>query len=405
MISKQTIKYSIESLKKRKSRSFFTILSIFLGIATIFIFVSFGWGLYNYTQDMIEGSASDKIIIREKGIGMGLSEDFSLSEEDLDVVKDSSGVEEVAGIMINAAKVENDEEEKNVFLMGFNPEKTKLIFSNFNAELSKGRELRKRESNKVILGYNYQVEDKIFSKKIKINDKLIVQGKKLRVVGFIDKIGNPQDDSNIYLTEKSYKNLYNKTKNEYDWVIARVSKGNIDSIEKTIEDIEDNLLDLKNVEKGEERFYVQSFKEMIESYSGALNIIIGFVILIAFISIIVSAVNTSNTMITSVLERTREIGIMKAIGAKNSEIFGIFLFESGFLGFIGGIIGILLGLGFTEIASIVLENLGWDFLSPYYNPWLFIGSLTFAVLTGAISGVIPAYKASKENPVDALRYE
>ena len=144
---------------------------------------------------------------------------------------------------------------------------------------------------------------------------------------------------------------------------------------------------------------------MIDSYASALKIIIGFVILIALISVVVSAVNTANTMITSVLERIKEIGIIKSIGARNSEIFTIFLFESGFLGFVAGALGVLLGYISTYIVGRVLESLGWGFLAPYYNIYLFIGCILFATITGAISGVWPAMNASKINPVDALRYE
>ena len=144
---------------------------------------------------------------------------------------------------------------------------------------------------------------------------------------------------------------------------------------------------------------------MIEAYTGVLNIIVSFVILIALISVFVSGINTANTMITSVLERYKEIGVLKSIGARNREIFGIFLFESAFLGFIAGVMGVLLGFILTSIAGSLLAGLGLSFLAPYYSPWLFIGCILFAVFTGAISGVIPAIRASKINPVDSLRYE
>ena len=110
-------------------------------------------------------------------------------------------------------------------------------------------------------------------------------------------------------------------------------------------------------------------------------------------------------MITSVLERVKEIGVMKAIGARNSEIFNMFLFESGLLGLISGTIGVIVGYLITDFAGNTLENLGWGFLSPFYSWELFAGLIFFATLTGAISGVIPAIKASKTNVVDALRYE
>ena len=131
----------------------------------------------------------------------------------------------------------------------------------------------------------------------------------------------------------------------------------------------------------------------------------GFVILIALISVLVSAINTANTMITSVLERYKEIGVLKAIGATNNEIFMIFLFESAFLGLVAGILGVLLGWFLSSVGGTILTNLGWGFLQPYYDYYLFGGCVLFAVVTGAVSGVLPAMKASRINIVNALRYE
>ena len=110
-------------------------------------------------------------------------------------------------------------------------------------------------------------------------------------------------------------------------------------------------------------------------------------------------------MITSVIERTKEIGVIKAVGAKNSELVKIFLFESATLGGIAGIIGVVVGYGVTSLAGSVLDSLGWGFLAPFYSWELFVGCILFATATGAISGVIPAIRASKVNTVDALRYE
>ena len=96
---------------------------------------------------------------------------------------------------------------------------------------------------------------------------------------------------------------------------------------------------------------------------------------------------------------------MKAIGARNSEITSIFLFESAFLGFVAGVLGVILGFAFTSLAKVILVSLGWSFLSPLYSVGLFAGCILFATVTGAISGIVPAIKASKINTVDALRYE
>ena len=269
-----------------------------------------------------------------------------------------------------------------------------------------GRALRSGDSGKVTLGYNYMLKDRIFPKAYEINSKINVQGLDLRIVGFYEKIGNPQDDSNIYITNDFANDLLGETgvdeELSYGMIIARADKENVDEVG---ERVEKSLRQERDLDEGKEDFTVQSYSDLLESFTVVLDIIIGFIILIAFISVIVSAVNTANTMITSVLERFKEIGVLKSIGARNSEIFKIFLFESGFLGFVAGCIGVLVGWGASNIGADILDNLGYGFLSPHYSWVLFLGLILFATFTGAIAGMIPAWRASKINAVDALRYE
>jgi len=111
-----------------------------------------------------------------------------------------------------------------------------------------------------------------------------------------------------------------------------------------------------------------------------------------------------NTMYTSVLERTKEIGIMKAIGARNSDILAIFLIESGILGLIGGVIGIALGYGIGKTAEFIAVSSGVTILKVSYSLELIVGALIFSFLIGAASGTFPAIEASRKNPVDSLRY-
>jgi len=112
-----------------------------------------------------------------------------------------------------------------------------------------------------------------------------------------------------------------------------------------------------------------------------------------------------NTMYTSVLERTKEIGIMKAVGAKNQDIFLIFLIESGLLGLAGGAIGIILGIGIGKgVEYVAALQLGSNFLQAVFGLPLILGALTFSFVIGAASGVLPAMQAAKLKPTDALRY-
>jgi len=401
MINTESVRYSLRNLKHRKGRSFLTVFSILVGITTIFIFLSFGMGLYNYTQSIASGSSANKVLIMAKGLGGATgTSSIQLTDSDIRAVKRAAGVEEVTGAYTQAVEVDFRNEKKYVFLVSYDPQ-IPILMESFNAKIGSGRMLNSGDTGDVVLGASYAVDGKIFKKGLEINDQIEINGTKLKVIGFLAPVGNPQDDSNIYTTNKYFEKLY-PSKTSYAEIVAQVDITNIDWV---IGNIERSLRSEREQKKGEEDFYVQSFQSLIESYSSALNIIIGFVVLIALISVLVSGINTANTMITSVLERFKEIGVLKAIGARNKEIFGIFLFESAFLGVLAGSFGVLLGYILTSVAGNILANLGWSFLAPYYSPWLFVGLILFAGITGAISGVLPARRASKINTVDALRYE
>ncbi len=401
MIGKESINYSLRNLRNRKLRSFFTIFSIFAGIATIFIFISFGAGLYKYVDDLSSSSSANKILIQSKGGFSGLDTTFALTEDDLKQVKSVGGVEDVTGVYFKSAEVEYDNKRIYTLLTAYDPQKP-LIMELFSVGVSQGRMLRNGDSKDVLLGYNYQIKDKIFSKPVKLNDKITINGVEFKVIGFLDEIGSPSDDAQVYITDSYIKQLYNNENLPYNWIIASVDVNNINKI---IENVEKKLRKSRNLEKGKEDFFVQSYNDLMEGYSTALNIVVAFIILIALISVLVSSINTANTMITSVLERVKEIGIIKSIGGRNSEIFGIFLFESSFLGFVAGVLGVLFGWGISSLGGAILKQLGYGFLQPYFPLELFLGCILFAVLTGAISGVIPAINAMRVNPVDALRYE
>lgn len=401
MISTESIKYSLNNLKQRKTRSFFTILSIFIGITTIFIFISYGLGLYDYANTFLSESSADKVIIQAKGSTGGIEGTFAFSEDELKAVQRVSGVYEATGAYSKAAQIESQNKMRYVFILGSDP-KSPLLEELSNLKIEKGRMLTPGEKGKIVLGYNYQIDNKIFPKGIELNGVIEVQGQKLRVVGYYEEVGNAQDDSNIYVTDEFMKDLYPNENLSYTYLIARVDVKNMD---RTIENIEKTIRKERNQEEGKEDFYVQSFADLFETYKSILNIIIGFVFIIAFISVLVSGVNTANTMITSVIERKKEIGIMKSIGSRNSNILGIFLFESSFLGFVAGVIGCLVGWGLSALGGTILQNIGYGFLQPSFPILLFMGCIAFATLTGAISGAAPAYRASRVNPVDALRYE
>jgi putative ABC transport system permease protein len=383
-----------------------TILSIFVGITTIFIFISFGWGLYDYVGDLAEEAGVDKFFVQVRGMSApGLDNTFTLDETDLRVVDRANGVAEAQGLYFYPGEVVRDDERIFVFAVGHatDPAAIRLIEQAFTVEVEEGRQLRNNDRGKVVLGHNYMEPDEIFSKPYEVGSKITINDERFEVVGFYESLGNPQDDSNIYMPEDDIKPFFKESEPSYAMIVGRVQ--NADVIDATLDRVEKDLRRHRGQDEGEEDFYVQSYQDLIDQFGTVLNIVIGFIIMIAFISVVVSAINTTNTMVTSVLERIQEIGTMKAIGATNATIRNIFLFESAILGGVAGILGCVAGWALSFFGAFLLDSLGWGFLSPHFSWILFAGCIGFAVIVGALSGMIPAIQASKQNPVDALRYE
>jgi putative ABC transport system permease protein len=175
-------------------------------------------------------------------------------------------------------------------------------------------------------------------------------------------------------------------------------------MDKTVENIKKDLRRHRNLKEGKEDFTVQSTKQFIESYMTIFNVVTVLLVGLASISLLVGAIGIANTMYTSVLERNREIGVMKSIGAKNSQILTIFLIEAALIGFIGGVLGMLLGVFIALIIQQVIgAYLGPGFFQVFLPWWLLVGATGFALVVGIISGLLPAKQGAEMNPVEALR--
>jgi len=394
----------LKNLWLRKARSFLTVLSIMIGISAIFIFASFGLGLYKYVEDIASESGVDIFWVQGKGNSApGLDDSFKLEDKDLRAVDRTNGVEIATGMYVKVAEVEKDRVKRYVYLMGYSDEREeiKLVESLMTVKMEKGRQFRKGDIGKAILGYNYLVPDKIFSKPYKMGDKVEINGRKFDIVGFYESVGNPGDDSNVYLVQDDAKALFEI--NSYGMIMARVHDK--DEMDNVVNRAEKKLRNVRDLEEGKEDFSVQSFADALETFTSVLNIIVGFIFLIVIISAIVASVNTANTMITSVLERTREIGVMKSIGATNDNIKNIFILESAVIGFVAGFFGVVVGWLLAYSSGQALDGLGWGFLMPTFPLALWTGCILLSTLVGMFSGFVPAYYASKQKPVEALRYE
>jgi putative ABC transport system permease protein len=173
-----------------------------------------------------------------------------------------------------------------------------------------------------------------------------------------------------------------------------------------VEEIEEKLMISRQINNEDDRdFSVSSSLSMAESVSDMMGSMTLFLSAIAAVSLLVGAVGIANTMFTSVLERTKEIGTMKAIGAKNHDILMIFIVNSGLVGLVGGILGVACGAMATSLFPMLGVTMTGGSASIVLSPTLMASGLGIAVVIGVVSGAIPAYRASKLKPVDALRYE
>ena len=365
----EEIKYSLKNLYDRKTRSFLTILSILIGITAIFALISFGEGIKYYMDVLAEEAGADKLFIQGKGFSApGLDENFYITKDEVDFIQKIKGVNEISGMHARVGKVGFKEQTRYVYLMGYDTEDFDFVFEGFTAKIEKGRALKKTDLGKVLVGYNYQFPDKVFKKGLDLGDTIEINDVPFEIVGFVSEIGNAQDDSNLYLVEDAFELLYPGIEDKYGFVMLSAEKG-VDP-EDLAEKVEEKLIKYKGIEEGEENFSVETFGDLLETFGTFIDIINGILILIALVSVIVASVNIMNTMYTSVLERTKEIGIMKAIGARNENILFIFMFESAVLGLLGGIIGEIFGYTISSLGGYIAAVSGYSALQPYFSPFL-----------------------------------
>ncbi|HLC61887.1 MAG TPA: ABC transporter permease [Candidatus Nanoarchaeia archaeon] len=401
------MKYIASNMMHRLTRSSLTILSVLIGIMAIFALVSFGQGLSRYVDQISQESGADKLIAQPKGFGPPGSSGIFLTENDLNTIKKTIGVSEATGMIAKQAEVKRKENEKGKWVYAMSmptvSSEQRLIDEAFGGiGLLKGRNLKKGDKGKAILGFNYQLPDKIFDKPLKLGDSILINGQLFDVIGFYEEIGNPQDDLNIYMTKEDAKKTFD-VDDEYAFIYIRAAEGV--SPAKLASRLEEKLRKEKGQKEGEEDFFVQTYEQLIETFGTILVVLNSILVIIAGISIVVAAVNIMNTMYTAVLERTKEIGVMKSIGARNSTILFMFFFESGVLGLIGGALGVVLGYVIAKTGGAIAAAAGYALLKPYFPWWLTVGCLLFSFLIGACSGYFPARQAASLKPVDALRYE
>ena len=396
---------AFNNLRRRKLRSWLTVLGIFIGIAAVVSLISLGQGLQNYIDNQFQQLGGDKIIIQSRGFGApgsATSKALKLTSRDVDTIRNVKGVEATEGILLKNEIVKFKDETKIIYVAGVSQEYLD-IFGDIDAtKVIGGRQLKSGDKYKAVVGYNHVFGD-LWNKEASIGNSIETEGQEFKIIGVLKKQGNPIDDSSVWIMKEVLADLLN-IEDEESQIIAKTKQGfNPDDV---AEEIERKLRRERGEKEGQETFTVQTSSQLLETFSNIFAVVQAVFVGIASISLIVGGIGIMNTMYTAVLERTKEIGTMKAVGAKNSDILLIFLFESGLLGLVGGMIGILIGVGIGKSVEYVAANqLGTPFLQASFGLPLILGALIFSFVVGSISGVLPALQASRLKPADALRYE
>lgn len=407
MMIKDLFKIPIEQIKHRRIRAWLTLLGIVIGIAAIVSLISLGQGLENAIEEQFSSLGNDKLIITAKGntLTAGLSIDaIKITSDDLEVVNRVQGVKDSAGFIFTTAKVEFNDNVRYFYIFGTpsDPQQRKLIGETQSYTLANGRLLTKKDKFKAVVGNDY-TKPGLFEKRVTVGDTIKVQDREMKVIGFFDKIGSPSDDRAVHIPLDTYWDIFGN-KDELGMIIAQTNPG--EDPNKVAKDVEKTLRKFRGLKEGKEDFTIQTPEQFQEAFSIVLTIIQIVVLGIAGISLLVGGVGIMNTMYTSVLERTKEIGILKAIGAQNKHILVLFLIESGLYGLGGGLIGVVIGISIAKLIEYAfLIFVGPAFLLVEVNIPLIIATILFSFIVGCLSGLAPARRASKLNPVDSLRYE
>jgi len=396
---------AVKNFQKRKLRTLLTLMGIFISIATIFMLVSLSLGLQNAVEEQFKLLGTDKFFIQPKTGFLGPPGSVGgviLTEKDVDIISKVRGVKDYSYFTAGNAKVEFAGDTRYSMVWGVPSEHQDVYIEIGSFKIAEGRYLKEGDKNSVILG-NHFLTQNIMGKPIRAGNKLTINGQDFKVKGIMELIGNPEDDRSIIIDMKSFRELFDLP-DKVDMIMVQIEED--EDIAEVATRVEMKLRKSRGLTEKTQDFSILTPEELLESFQVILNIITAFLGGVAAISLIVGAIGMSNTMYTSVLERTKEIGVMKAIGAQNKDILMIFLIESGLLGLIGASIGIILGYSVSKSVEYIAVNLlNTTLLQAAAPPYLIIGCLVFGFLVGAVSGTLPALRASKTNVVDALRYE
>jgi putative ABC transport system permease protein len=382
---------ALGNLLRRPLRSGLTIIGVLIGMAAIVALWSLSSGLSRSLDRQFSQLGYDLVLILPSSPGsFGPPPPMEL---DLDVLKGIDGLAQLGALLRQTLPVQAGEIQGFLNINGLSPDMLAMTAS-FAArfDLSEGRLFQDGQSE-AVLGSRAAAD-----LKLTLDSSLSINKESFRVVGVLQAGGTAETDSAIYVPLSALWEAMGK-RNIVTLAVAR-AKPDYD-----VETLASNL-DRAIRQVGGPTVTIQTAKRLAQIINDVLSALRGVLSGIAAIALLVGGIGLTNTMYMAVLERTREIGILKALGARRVQILLLFTFEAGLLGLVGGAFGLILGLALSGSVTLIAAQLfrGVAF-APAVTPELVLGSLGFAFALGAVAGLLPSLRAARLRPIEALRYE
>lgn len=409
MLLSDTLFETYTSIVSNKARTGLTILGIVIGIASVIAMVAIGNGSQASIEESIQSIGSNLLMVRPGSSGgpgsmvrgsMGSAE--SLTMDDTDLVEENSYVEAVAPVASGNEQVIAEGNNTNTSIYGVTPSYTEVK----NIEVEAGTFIAEGNQNKLskVAVIGPDVKDDLYGEDVLASE---VIGKKIRIGGIDFTIigvtvakggsGMMSSDDIIYIPLSTYQQYF---KGDKYLSMINIQVTNQEDMTAAEEAIESLLLTAHGIASADDAdFSIMNQSDIVETASSVTETFTILLGAVAGISLVVGGIGIMNMMLTSVTERTREIGLRKSIGAKRGEISKQFLLESVALTFIGGIIGVILGVIVAWVAETFFST------TTVVSEGSILLAFGVSALIGIVFGYYPARRASKLNPIEALRYE
>lgn len=391
------IKIALTSVWSNKMRSFLTMLGIIIGISSVIILVGMGQGTQKQVSDQIEKLGTNLITVNITGFRTP-----SITSQDITGLETKPGIKEIAPIISQSVNIKSGSKSNTTTLEASTPNYAEIR----KLTVSMGRFITQRDVdnryNVLIIGT--ETAQNIFGTTNVVNQTMYVNGIEFTVVGVLKSEGTSStgsSDDRIIVPLSTGERLLKSTSVKTFYVEAQ-SKDKVDTAISYMELFLDKKYKLSSTSTStttNSYYRVMSQTSILDTATSTSKSMTSMLAGIAAISLIVGGIGIMNIMLVSVVERTREIGIRKAIGAKRSTILLQFLIEAASVSGLGGIIGVLIGYAGSYFGQ---KLFGTTIL---ISGNIVIAAFLFSVLVGVVFGMYPANKASKLNPIDALRFE